>query len=100
MLSSSRGCSQVLFTGTLSRHVYSITLRWQRGLGATWVDGLTAVRPTFHPLNIKKKGEKGECGMLWQDKTWLVDLVISSDYLDTISDSERLYTRNVLLVHT
>ena len=31
MLSSGRGCSQILFLGILSRHVPSITLRLQRG---------------------------------------------------------------------
>ena len=34
-LPSRRGCSQVLFLGILSPHVYSITLELQRGVGAT-----------------------------------------------------------------
>ena len=33
-LSSRRGCSQILFLGDLSRHISSITLRLQRGVGA------------------------------------------------------------------
>ena len=40
-LSSRRGCSQVLFLGIFRLHVYSITLKLQRGVGATC---LTTVR--------------------------------------------------------
>ena len=46
VLSSRRGCSQVLFPGILSPHTYSITLGLQRGVGAKY---LTAVKHTSGP---------------------------------------------------
>ncbi len=33
VLSSRRGCSQILLLGILSPHIYSMTLRLQRGVG-------------------------------------------------------------------
>ena len=45
-----QGCSQVLFHGILSPHIYSITLRLRRGVGATCLTGLPAQRFVQTPL--------------------------------------------------
>ncbi len=57
MLSSGRGCSQVLFLGILSRHVHSITLRLQ---WCTWVTEVLYKTKVVGPMEIRWKYEQVE----------------------------------------
>ncbi len=95
MLSSGRGCSQVLLLGILSRHVHSIT---QRGVGATCLTDMLYKGKVVAAMEIRWKYEQVEnisyvrCVHLpW---LWVLDVrlsgcetspLVSRDTLDTPS---------------
>ena len=60
-LSSHRGCSQVLFLGILSRHVYWITLRLQRGVWVGATCPASAVRRASRRFKQNEKVGLGGC---------------------------------------